>query len=301
MPPFGEAVYRCGSYLAISLVTWINIAVPTITFGCDNIIFSESKLAELEIIEAKVAKRILGVTFNTTNICAQSELGLKPIRLHIYLLQLKFYFRVLRLGSHRWVKVALLDHLSGTWYSPYISYICKLRKEVSLFAEPPTLRYLSIHMHQWALARTNTMISSHTLPYVAPLTSFKKKQYVFAHKNLRVLAAFRLSNAGLGSKIPLPGFPVHNSCPLCSNMYRLNEAHVLFVCSSITNTRCETGITMFMTQSSLQGIQELDAHYLYVSGLDLAGGTVDIATYSERAVAMSAMRSAWLNAHVSCN
>ena len=107
----------------ISLATWINIAVPSITFGCENIIFCATNLAELESIEAKVAKRSLGVSINTTNVCAQSELGLKPIRMHIYRQQLKFFFRVLRLSSDRWVKVALLDQLSGVWHSPYISYI----------------------------------------------------------------------------------------------------------------------------------------------------------------------------------
>ena len=58
---------------------------------------------------------------------------------------------------------------------------------------------------------------------------------------------------------------------------------------------------MFLTQSSLLGIQELIAHYLYVSGFDLSGKLIDIATYRERAVAMSAIRSAWLDIHVSCN
>ena len=229
----------------------------------------------------------------------QSELGLKPIRLHIYLQQLKFYFRVLRLPSSRWVKIALLDHLSGTWHSQYISYICRLRQESSLFLDPPTLKYLSIHMHQWALARTNSLISSHSLPFVPLLTSFKKKPYVFTHKHLSVLAAFRLSNAGLGNKVPLDGSPVHHSCPVCSSGLKLDEAHVLFICSAVRKTRCETGINLFLTQSVITGLTESKAYYLFVTGLDMSGKVVDMETYNQRAVAMSAVRSAWLQIHVS--
>ena len=119
----------------ISLATWESIAVPTITYGCESILFSEAKLEELEAVEAKVAKRILGLPTNTSNVCGQTELGLKPIRLVIYLQQLRFFFRVLRLSSHRWVKVAMLEHLSGSWDSPYVSYICKMRHQTSLHSE----------------------------------------------------------------------------------------------------------------------------------------------------------------------
>ena len=281
----------------ISLATWINIAVPTITFGCENIIFCESNMAELESIEAKVAKRILGVPTNTSNVCAQSELGLKPIRLHIYLQQLKFFFRVLRLSSRRWVKVALIDHLSGSWNSKYISYICRIRKETSLFVEPPSLKYLSVHMHQWAIARTNTLISSHNLPFVTLITSFKKQPYVFAHKFLSVIAAFRLSNAGLGNKCPISGFTVHNSCPLCSSVYKLDEAHILFTCSAVRDIRRDTGISLFLTQSALHGNSMSKSHYLFIAGFDLSGNMVNMETYKQRAAAISALRAAWLNKH----
>ena len=281
----------------ISLATWINIAVPTITFGCENVIFCESRLVELESIEAKVAKRILGLPINTSNVCAQSELGLKPIRMIIYLRQLKFFFRVFRLPSDRWVKVALLDHMSGMWCSPYISYICRIRRECSIFVEPPTIKYLATHMHQWALARTNSSISSHSLPFVSLLTSFEKKPYVYAHRYLSVLAAFRLSNAGLGNKIPLPGFPVHTTCPLCSGVHRLTEAHVLFTCPAVRNIRRETGITLFLTQAAVQGHSDSRSHYLFVTGYDLRGELVDMENYKQRAAAITAIKSAWLKIH----
>ena len=51
------------------------MVVPSILFGCDSILFSEAKIAEVECIQARMAKRFLGVSKNTANICAQTEIG----------------------------------------------------------------------------------------------------------------------------------------------------------------------------------------------------------------------------------
>ena len=277
----------------ISLATWMSIAVPSITHGCESILFSESKLSELESIEAQVAKRILGVTRNTSNVCVQTELGIKPIRLVVYLQQLKFFFQVLRLSPHRWVKVAMMDHLAGTWESPYLSYICRIRQETSLFNEPPTLRFLSIHLHQWALAKTNDCIASQSLPCVEPVTTFKKKPYVFSHKNLSILASFRLSNAGLGNRCPFPGQQSFSSCPQCYAP-SFSEEHVLFVCPALFRARKLTGLDLFKTQAVLKGITISRIHFFFVTGRDLSGRKIDLKQYFERGASVSEMKTAWL-------
>ena len=153
----------------LAMATWENIAVLSILFGCESLLFSEAKLLELERVEARVAKAILGVPKSTASICAQSELGLKPIRMRIFQQQLRFYFKTLSLPSGRWVKAALLDHLSGLWKSSYIAYICKLQTNVNLQDTPPSLRYLDKHIHHWALARVNEGIRKLQLPCIEPL------------------------------------------------------------------------------------------------------------------------------------
>ena len=170
---------RSGSDLVlVSMATWETVAVPSILFGCDSILFSEAKIAELECIQARVAKMFLGVSKNTANICAQSDIGFKPLRLLLCLQQLKFYFRVLRLPNSRWVKMALLEHLAGSWVSPYLAYICNLRTTVSLHDEPPTLLHLRKHMFQWVLWRTNIFFNRISLPCLEPLERVKKEWYV---------------------------------------------------------------------------------------------------------------------------
>ena len=67
-----------------TLATWVNIAVPSILFGCESIIFTQTTIAAIESVQAQVAKRLLGLPSNTANVCAQTELGIIPFRLALY-------------------------------------------------------------------------------------------------------------------------------------------------------------------------------------------------------------------------
>ena len=287
---------RSGSDLVnVAVATWLSVAVPSVMFGCETMLLCETKVAELESIQSQVAKRILAVSKNTVNIAAQTELGFPPIRMVLYLRQLQFYFRVLRLPDSRWAKIALLDHLSGGWASPYVPYICKLRAATSLFASPPNEHYLRQHLYHWALSETNSSLLSHSLPGLDRLASFKRQPYVFAHQHLSTLASFRLSNAGLGNRCPLPGRLRFTGCPRCQVPSQCTEEHVLFDCSSVHGTRVVTGIALFRTMAVLQGLSTVSMFRIFVRGLDLQGKPVAVADYLERGAAMTAMRDAWLN------
>ena len=121
-----------------SLATWNNIAIPSILFGTDCIVFKESNIVAVEAIQSKVARCILGVPSNTVGLCAQTELGMFPFRTLLYKAQLRFYFRVLGLPDSRWVKQALKDHLSMSWPSPYLANIVRIRETVRLHFVPPS-------------------------------------------------------------------------------------------------------------------------------------------------------------------
>ena len=290
---------KSGSDLVkIAMTTWENVAVPSVLFGCESVLFSDTKLGELEVIQSQVAKRILGVPKNTSNICAQTELGFKPIKLRLILLQLQFYFRVLWLPNSRWVKIALLDHLTGSWVSPYIQYISKLRSKVSLYDPPPTLHYLRQHVFKWALFDTNqSLLNSTSLSGIPALESFKKAEYVRPSRYLNVIASFKLKNAGLGNKCPLSGYPRFLTCPRCEVPTPLNEEHLLFVCPSVQQTRKETGLETLKTQYTLWDFSVSKMYQFFVNGLDFRGHPISLPDYFERGSTMSAMRAAWLVAY----
>ena len=102
----------------VALATWNNVALPSILYGFESIVFSETTILGLERTQSEIAKHILGLSTNTVNVCAQTELGIIPYRFYLYHAQLRFYFRVLYLPDSRWVKKALLEHLSLSWTSP---------------------------------------------------------------------------------------------------------------------------------------------------------------------------------------
>ena len=102
----------------------------------ETLSISETAIKEIERVQCQVAKYALGVPLSTASTCAQTELGMKPFRQSLYDAQLKFYVRVLGLEDSRWVKQALLDHLSCSWKSPYMDYIRRVRMELGLVSLP---------------------------------------------------------------------------------------------------------------------------------------------------------------------
>ena len=229
---------------------------------------------ELERVQSQVAKALLGVPSNSSNTCAQSELGMFPFRMCLYKCQLQFYFRILALPASRWVKQALLDHLSLLWPSPYLQYMVSIRDSVSLPYVPPTSRYLSVHLAQWAIAETNFIIGQQTLPCVGQLTKFVRQPYVFEHDHLDTIAQFRLSNAGLGNRCPR-FVTRRTSCPLCTSLH-LSEGHVVFFCPSVEQYREEFDLAFFRGICTSKGFTEEMVYVTFVNGFDWNGNRIQV-------------------------
>jgi hypothetical protein len=128
----------------LGVSTWCNIAMKIILFGCETMPISESTIEEVEMIQSQVAKSLLGLESGAPNICAQTELGFTFFRHQLYYLQLSYYMRLLSLDSNRWTHKALAAHLKGSWSSPYLLHITKIRSELGLFVLPSTVDDLTI-------------------------------------------------------------------------------------------------------------------------------------------------------------
>ena len=149
---------------------------------------------------------------NMSNVCAQTELGMKPFRMRLYELQLGYYNRLLNLSRDRWVHKVLSDHLTGGWHSPYTSYISRIRTELQLIGAPPSKKFLSIHLNYHFLNKTNHTISIQSLPNLNRITSFTRESYVSEGDNSSVISSMKLSNAGLGNRAPRLGRPRMVTC-----------------------------------------------------------------------------------------
>ena len=275
------------------LATWSNIAISSILSGCEVIQFTESNINIIERIQSQVAKIALSVPQNTSNVCAQTEMGMKPFRMRLYELQLSYYTRLLNLSRDRWVHKVLYDHLTGGWHSPYMAYIFRIRGELQLVGAPPSKKFLSINLNCNFLNKTNRTISTQSLPNLMPVTSFARKSYVCEGYDSSMIALMKLSNAGLGNRAPRIGRSRATTCTLCHQI--LNEAHVAFSCSFLEEFRQQhTDISAFKSMCKRRGIYPTLAFKWYVNGLHWDGSQVTTTVYKNRGRALAKVRDNWL-------
>ena len=273
--------------------TWLNVAVPAILNGCEMIPFCDTRIEEIERIQAQVAKFALGVSVSTPNICAQTELGMKTFRQQLYERQLKFYFRVLYLPEDRWVHQALLEHLSGDWRSPYLEYISSLRSKLGIFQAPSSPRIWKGLSYEHFICQANVAIAK--LDWIKPLVSFSRLPYVIENELSSVITEFKFGSEGLGNKQPRPGRPRKPFCPVCPVRELNCGIHLLFSCSSLSVLRADTGITSFMNMCSVSGYTMKETYDMFVNGLDCNKKKVSLSSYLERGKCMNDLRKLWFS------
>ena len=73
---------------------WNNVAVPAIMYGADVVAISDEVIGELDIVQNKLGKAILGLPLSTANPVVIVELGWKPFRLRVAQSKLSYFKRV---------------------------------------------------------------------------------------------------------------------------------------------------------------------------------------------------------------
>ena len=236
----------------------------------------------------------MGLPLSTPGICAQIELGLKPFRQLLYEHQLKFYARVLKLDSSRWVKQALLDHQSLSWASPYISHIHAVKVKLGLFEQPLSDSRLLAFTDRYFVSATNRALAALSLPWIAPIKSFKRKQYVQESKFSTTLAQFRYDMPPIGHKYARVGrLSVQRHCPLCPCTVANSVSHLILFCPYIERIReDETSIGSFRNTCLLKEEKTLS---LYINGFDWNENPVGPADFLDRGRELSHLLDKWLD------
>ena len=277
----------------VVLCTWSNVAIPAILSGCEMIPFCETKIAEIERIQSQIAKFALGISVTSPNICAQTELGLKPFKQLLFECQLKFYFRAMYLHKDRWVHQALLDHLSGGWASPYVHYISNIRGSLSMFEPVPAPSLMRNQIGEHFLADMNTKIAA--LNWVLPVEKFSRALYVSESEFSPTITEFKLDCAGLGDKQPRLGYNRQPYCPACPHRVPNTGIHLLFSCDSISTFRLISGIQSYIEQSLHNGLTLTACYRNFVNGLDINNKPISKHDYLIRGKYMKIMRDIWLS------
>ena len=197
------------------------------------------------------------------------------------------------MDSSRWVKEALLDHLSGSWTSPYLKHINAVRSELGIFDAPFEAVHWKRLSYQHFLSVTNDAISR--VQWLAPLKSFGRLPYVCESKWSTVISEFRVGCEGLGNKHPRTGHQRKPFCPVCATRLPNDGFHLLFMCSSLSALRAETGIASFLTSCVLKGIDTQEAYSLFITGQDSRGKPIRTSEFFDRAKSIHALREMWLS------
>ena len=278
------------------MATWCNIAIPSILSGCEAIPFSDTTIDEIDRVQSQVAKYALGLPVGAANVCSQVDLGMKSFRHVLFEHQLKFYIRTMGLSDGRWVKQALLDHLSCSWESPYVNYMFKLRTELGLYEVPLSVNCLVITLSDYFLKKLNLRLSRLSLPWLQPVKKLRRLAYTREGLSSETIAKFRYDCAGIGNRFPrVNRIFRQTSCPLCPVMVSNTVSHLALYCPSIEKLRKEqTVMTFFRNLCRTKGFSEDYIFELLINGYDWNENPSTLKDFLSRGSDLRILLDAWL-------
>ena len=176
--------------LAMSL--WLNVAMPSILYGCEFVPFSQVVISEIEKHQSAIGKFNLGLPSNAPNISTTSILGAKPFKELLYSAQLRYLVKLLGQDDRRWSKDAFLDHLGGGWASPYIKHMGEIRHELGLRRWPRSIKEVNLSLEGFFVAKNDEEIRRLSLPALEPAVKRARMSFVDESEESQVTAALFL-------------------------------------------------------------------------------------------------------------
>ena len=170
----------------VAMAVWLCIAMPSLKFGCEATPMSETAMNEVTRQQVGMSKAVLGLPQCAPNISGDVLLGTRPFREDIFRMQLKFYVRLQQQKDSRWSKDALLDHLRGSWPSPYIKHIVAMKKEVGMVRGPVSAKHVDIVLRHYSLMKLNAKIFSLDLPALKGVNKLAMASHVDESKESQV-------------------------------------------------------------------------------------------------------------------
>ena len=234
--------YRGPDVSILASTLWSSVAMRAILFGCDCIPFSKTNLETLDRIQSQVCKTILGLPSPVPNFVAQSELGMEHFSHQLWSLQLNSCLRWMDLPQDRWAYVAMQEHMSVKWESPYWNYICEIKRKISI----PYLyskQMIKIHLDKFFINKLNIDICKSNLPSLKPIHCLSIPTYVCEDPIVSIFAGVKFNYC--------PGFQCQgvdrkSRCPFCTGDQLpplSSEFHVIMVCPKVRQVRSLVGIS----------------------------------------------------------
>ena len=199
-------------------LAWAAVASPSIRFGCETIPFADCHVKSIERCQSQLFKSLLHLSPSCPNIVAQTEFGEKMFRHQLYVQQLSFYARVLKMQRCRWPFLALMEHLQRPASSAYFKYIYKIRMELGLLGAPLTHDLLHSRADEHFLSVVNNKLQSLNMPSFTGILQLEPQPYLCESVGARYYAKFRMNQVDLGRYVVRDKHQYKQEfCPLCIN------------------------------------------------------------------------------------
>ena len=279
---------------------WTAVAIPTILFGCESIPFSEATITIINRIQSQLFKSILSLSISVHNIVTQTEFGIPHFASFLYKRQLNACLRWINLPQSRWANLAMQEHLSNTWQSPYWKYICELKVKLSL---PVLVSKSNIgeHVDSYFLKCLNRDIIKANLPTIKPLKRLHRAPYLSESNLSSLLVGIKYNYC---PKVQCQGVDRQKRCPVCPPRPgeclppKASEFHVNWECSAVQRERISSGVWSFIVSCDVANVSRENSFFMYVNGYHLTLPRASLKDCLVRIEQLQFIRDAWIKRFV---
>ena len=271
--------------LDMAVVTWRNIAIPSILYGTESILFSETTIKEIQKIQNQLFKLVLGLPVGAHNSASEVLLGVPCFEEVLLTGQLKYFIRLLGMGEQRYAYQALQEHMFGSWRSPYYSYILEARMKLGGVRLPRSPREVEELTRSYFLEELNERVASATsLSAIRRLSCLSRATHCREGVNWAWISKTKMGATGLrGRKNEV----WKQLCFACSKP--LTEEHTVAECTVVVNVRRSTGVSSFFSMAKWKGLSTSEAFCMFINGQDTSGRMISLREYEERGKAVGAI------------
>ena len=162
----------------VAMSTWLSIGLPCITFGCESVPFSSTTINEINRCQVVVGRDALGLSRCAPSLGVQQILGLRSFKEVLYTAQLKYVVRLQSQPGERWSRDAYLDHIYGTWRSPFLENLEKIKREVGMIRGPVSNKHVDIVVQGHFRRELSNGISELGLPALREVSTRRRARHI---------------------------------------------------------------------------------------------------------------------------
>ena len=246
----GKATPKIGLKLFDSFVS------PVLDYGCE--LWSDNSIQDIEKVQLKFLKMILGVKLSTCNMAIYCELGRYPIGIRHKVRLLKYWCRITRMSDDKVVKI-VYRYLKNLTDQGFVTWVSKIK---SLLSSYGLLEYyegdsVNVMEEKSIVAAIKSQLVNefektcmeqlHSYPILRTYVTFKTKfgmesylENIRDFKLRKVMSKFRLSSHGLqiekGRHLRVKQPVNERTCMYCPSSVE-DEFHFLIVCKAYITER----------------------------------------------------------------